>query len=45
MYQAASRFALAAKDAAATGNVKPALEAMARVTQQCVACHASYWVQ
>lgn len=45
MHRAASRFALAAKDAAASGDVKPALEAMARVTQQCVACHSSYRVQ
>jgi cytochrome c556 len=45
MHQAASRLAIAAKDAAATGEVKPVLEAMARVTAQCVACHAGYRVQ
>ena len=42
MHRAASRFALAAKDAAATGDFKPVLEAMARLTQQCVACHSAY---
>lgn len=45
MHRAASRFALAAKDAAATGDFKPVLEAMARITQQCVACHAAYRLQ
>jgi hypothetical protein len=42
MHRSASRFAVAAVDAGARGNVKPALAALARVTQQCVACHASY---
>jgi hypothetical protein len=45
MHQAASRLAIAARDAAATGDVKLVLEAMARVTAQCVACHASYRAQ
>lgn len=45
MHQAASRLAIAARDAAATGDAKPVLDAMARVTQQCVACHAGYRVQ
>jgi hypothetical protein len=45
MHQAASRHAIAARDAAATGNVKPVLEAMARVTAQGVACHAGYRAQ
>ena len=45
MHRSASRFAVAAKDAGATGDIKPALAALARVTQQCVACHASYRVQ
>jgi cytochrome c556 len=34
-----------AKDAAATGDFKPVLEAMARLTQQCVACHSAYRLQ
>ena len=45
MHRAASRFALAAKDAGATGDVKPALAALADVSRQCVACHSSYRVQ
>jgi hypothetical protein len=42
MHKAASRFALEAQDAAATGDVKPALAALSRLTSQCVACHAAY---
>jgi len=42
MHRNASRFAVEAANAGATGNVKPALAALARVTQQCVACHAGY---
>ena len=42
MHRNASRFAVAAKDAAATGDVKPALEALSQVTAQCVACHAGW---
>lgn len=42
MHRSASRFSVAAADAGATGNVRPALAALARVTQQCVACHATY---
>ena len=45
MHRAASRFAVATKDAGATGDVKPALAALSRVIQQCVACHSSYRVQ
>ncbi len=42
MHRAASRFALEAKNAGATGDMRPALEALATVTQRCVACHAAY---
>jgi len=42
MHRAASRFAIEATNAGATGDAKPALEALARVTAQCVACHAAY---
>lgn len=42
MHKAASRFALAASNAGATGDTKPALAALAHVTAQCVACHAAY---
>ena len=45
MHRNASRFAVAAKDAAATGDVKPALAALAATTAQCVACHAGYRVK
>ncbi|HUX26975.1 MAG TPA: hypothetical protein VMV87_20460 [Burkholderiales bacterium] len=42
MHRAASRFALEATSAGATGDIRPALTALALVTQQCVACHALY---
>jgi len=42
MHRNASRFAVAAKDVGATGDVKPALAALAATTAQCVACHAGY---
>ena len=42
MHRNASRFAVAAKDAAVTGDLKPTLEALSNVTAQCVACHAGY---
>lgn len=45
MHRYASRLAVTAKDAGATGDLKPVLEAMANVTAQCVACHAGYRVK
>jgi hypothetical protein len=45
MHRSASRFAVAVLDTGATGDVRPALSALARVTQQCVACHSAYRVQ
>lgn len=45
MHRNASRFAVAAKDAGATGDVRPALAALASTTAQCVACHAGYRVK
>jgi cytochrome c556 len=42
MHRAASRFAVEAANASATGDVKPALAALATLTAQCVACHAAY---
>ena len=45
MHRNASRFAVAAKDASATGDVRPALSALASTTAQCVACHAGYRVK
>ncbi len=45
MHRSASQFAIAARDASATGDLKPALVALARVSQTCVACHAAYRIQ
>ena len=45
MHRAASRFARAAADAAATGELAQALAALAEVTHQCVACHTGFRVQ
>jgi hypothetical protein len=42
MHKAASRFALEVDKAAATGDLRPALSALGKVTEQCVACHAAY---
>lgn len=42
MHRAASRFAVVASNAAVSGDVKPALTALSRVTQSCVACHSSF---
>ncbi len=42
MHRSASRFAVEATNAGVTGDVKPALGALAAVTAQCVACHAGY---
>lgn len=42
MHRAASRFALEAGNASATGDLKAPLAALAAVTAQCVGCHAAY---
>jgi hypothetical protein len=42
MHSSASEFAVAAQNAGATGDLKPALAAMAKLQGQCVACHAAY---
>ncbi len=42
MHRNASRFAVAAKDAGVTGNMKTPLAELSNVTAQCVACHAGY---
>lgn len=44
MHRAASRFALAAKDAEIDGGLNKAFSALSEVMQQCVACHAGYKV-
>lgn len=45
MHKSASAFAVEATRAARTGNAKPALAALAKVTQQCSGCHSAYKVQ
>lgn len=45
MHRSASQFATVAKDASVTGDLKPALAALARVNQTCVACHAGFRMQ
>jgi hypothetical protein len=42
MHRSASRFAVEAANAGATGDARKALGALAEVTAQCVACHAAY---
>ncbi len=42
MHKAASRFAIEATSAGATGDLKAPLAALSAVTAQCVACHAAY---
>lgn len=42
MHRAASRFALVAQETGADGNTARAVGALAKVTEQCVACHAAY---
>lgn len=42
MHRAASRFAIEAQTAGATGELKPALGALADVVAACVGCHAGY---
>lgn len=44
MHRAASRFALAAKDAEIEGGLNKAFSALSGVMQQCVACHSGYRV-
>jgi hypothetical protein len=45
MHRSASQFAIVAKDASVTGDLKGSLTALARVSQTCVACHAAYRIQ
>jgi hypothetical protein len=42
MHQAASRFARVAEEAPVSGGLSRALDALAEVSRQCVACHANY---
>ena len=45
MHRSASQFAIVAKDASVTGDLKGSVAALAKVTQTCVACHAAYRIQ
>jgi hypothetical protein len=45
MHRGASQFAVELQKTAVTGDLKPALSALARTTQDCVACHAAYRLQ
>lgn len=45
MHHAASRFAVAASDAAVAGDMKPVLSAFTDITRQCVACHNGFRVK
>ena len=42
MHHAASRFAVTAQEAGATGNLRPVFAGLAEITAQCVGCHAGY---
>lgn len=45
MHRSASRFATIAKDASVTGEIKPAVGALAEVMGACVTCHTGYRLQ
>jgi len=45
MHRSASRFAMTAKDASVTGEIKPAVGALAEVMGACVSCHSGYRLQ
>ena len=45
MHRSASQFAIVAKDATVTSDLKGSVAALAKVTQTCVACHAAYRIQ
>lgn len=44
MHQAASQFAIIAQNSAVDGDMKRAIGGLAKITQQCVACHAAFRV-
>lgn len=45
MHRAASRFAVTVRDAEVAGDLRRAIDGVAQVTAQCVACHAAYRVK
>lgn len=42
LHKSASQFAIEIQNTSATGDVKPAMLALSKTTNACVACHASY---
>ena len=42
MHRSASKFAIEVQNSGATGDMKPAMLALGKTTQACVACHAGY---
>ncbi|MFM2318597.1 MAG: hypothetical protein RLZZ215_1218 [Pseudomonadota bacterium] len=44
MHKAASQFAIMVVETSVSGDLKPALGALSKITQQCVACHQAYRV-
>jgi cytochrome c556 len=42
MHRAASRFALSVRNAEVNGDLRPAMTDLAKVSRQCVACHAGF---
>ena len=42
MHRSASKFAIEVQNSGATGDIKPAMLALSKTTQACVACHAAY---
>lgn len=42
MHKVASQFAVTVVDAGVSGDLKPALSDLSKLTQQCVACHSAY---
>jgi cytochrome c556 len=44
MHKAASQFAITVVETSVSGDLKPALGALSKITQQCVACHQAYRV-
>ena len=45
MHRSASRFALVAKDASVTGDLKSVLSSLHQLNQTCVTCHAAFRLQ
>jgi hypothetical protein len=42
MHRAASRFAVSVRNAEVSGDLRPAMTDLAKVSRQCVACHAGF---